>query len=212
MKEELLKDVFEWCIYQHGRGTSNEHFHICTPHMDGSSADVFRRNIRIKFGLSGSGNGKRDRAKSGYSGKEYNNGMRSFVFYCGHEDCEAVYKGPNWATWIRDCEINGFFEKNGQKRVDAMLEKKIPVDESKWGRDRNWCLSYNNVVRVAVKYHYKYKTPPTLIGTLKHMMDHSRWRPMRDMEKGLTTFLIRDFEFQIGTRPHPDYGWIRCVD
>lgn len=200
--EELLEDAPDYCIYEHKRDTSNEHFHICLPgSIDVNRIEKYRKRIRTKFG---GGNGV-------LSCKGYTNGLSSFVFYCSHEGTQAKYKDPMWDAIIKERLEKGTYVKQQYGHGDIKQYcAQTDNDQKSWAKDRAWVLTYSNVVNVALRYHYKFKTEPTLVSTLKHMVRHSKWRPARDLNKnGLDLQLVRDFEYQLGRRSDPDYSWIR---
>lgn len=187
-----LIEIPDVCIYEHKRGTSNEHFHICLPGgIDANRIEKYRKRLRTKFG--GSGNKL-------LSAKGYSNGCRSFVFYCGHENRNPIFEDPRWREVIDSVENEGYFVK--QTRVDSWAK---PAEK----KDRDWQLTYSNLVPTALHHRQKNNLQlESLRAVCKHMFEHTRWRPSNQMYKcGVTDNYQNDFEFRIGKRPDFDMSW-----
>jgi hypothetical protein len=201
--QELFRDVEKLAFVEHGRGTSNEHFHICLPGpRDKGTIEMYRKRIRDKFG--GRGNGF-------CSLKGYSNGLRSFMFYCLHEGTTPRYEDFYWQDIVLDVQEKGSFKKGGkQGRVDVMMDTEGGYNR----KDRNWVLTYSNLVVQAVK-HRKLARLQTdsLKAVVKDMIKTTKWRPTREMYRnGVAEAYELDFQFAIGVRAEPDMGWWRPRD
>lgn len=76
--------------------------------------------------------------------------------------------------------------------------------------DRDWQLTYSNLVTQAYNYHRRNGMPTgmSLKETIAHMIKHTKWRPSIQLVKtGVPDFYASDFEMRIGGRPEPDMGW-----
>jgi len=76
--------------------------------------------------------------------------------------------------------------------------------------DRDWQLTYSNLVTQAYKYHRTngMATDMTLRQTVQHMIQHTKWRPSIQLVKtGVPDFYSSDFEMRIGGRTVPDMAW-----
>lgn len=189
IKSMLLHDVDEWCIYKHGgNGTTRaEHLHIAAV---GGNPERYRKRLRDNIGGG----------TKVYTVKQFNNDVRSFVFYCAHESTEPIYQGSLWEERIKSVAVEGCYKK----RVDDHFEP-----SEKRVLDRDWTLTYTNLVPQAVLYRRKYmKGEESLKRVVESMIRHTKWRPSRDMYKnGVPPVYQRDFEFRIGVRADPDMDW-----
>lgn len=195
--QELFHDVEGLCIVEHGRDTNNEHFHICLPgSTDKSTIERFRKRVKDKFG--GRGNGY-------CSLKGFDNGLRSFMFYCLHEGSTPRYEDAMWKSIVDDVKENGCYVK--QKRVDVHMNTDGGYDR----KDRNWVLTYSNLVVQAAKHRRIAKIQSdSLKVVVKDMIKTTKWRPTREMYKnGVCEAYEHDFQFAIGARAEPDMGWWR---
>lgn len=190
IKNKLLHDVSEWCIYMHGGGTSTitEHFHIC---IVGTAGERYRKRLRDTFG---GGN-------KVYTVKQFDGELRGFVFYCAHEGTTPIYQGSQWSDIIESVNQEGCYKK---RKIDHHFQPK-----EKRVLDRDWQLTYSNIVAQAVLYQRKYmKGEKSLKRVIKHMIEHTKWRPSRDMYKnGMPPVYQHDFEFRIGDRTEFDMDW-----
>lgn len=195
---ELLEGVLhdtEYLIYKHGSASTAvaEHFHICIP---GSGAEKFRKRLKDRVG---GGN-------KVYSLKQFTNHYRSFVFYCEHEGSVPVFStkeaGIDWQRIIDSVKTEGVYKK---RKLDEYLEPSKDVRI----KDRAWQLTYSNLVLQAVHWRNRnLKGCTSLKQVVKHMMEHSKWRPSKDMYKsGVPDVYQNDFEYLIGERTEQDMDW-----
>lgn len=195
--QELFHDVEYLCIVEHGRDTQNEHFHICLPGPnDQRTCDKYRKRVRDKFG---------GRGNEFCSIKRFDNGLRSFMFYCLHEGTSPRYENLIWKSIADDVKENGHFQKQG--RVDVHMN----IEGGYNKKDRNWVLTYSNLVVQAVRHRRIAKLQTdSLKVVVKDMIKTTKWRPTREMYKnGVCEAYEHDFQFAIGARPEPDMGWWR---
>jgi len=76
--------------------------------------------------------------------------------------------------------------------------------------DRDWQLTYTNLVTQAVKYHRAngMNTSETLKTTVKHMMEHTKWKPAYHMIKhGVPAFYENDFKCRLDGTTKRDMSW-----
>lgn len=195
--QQLFKDVQLLCIVEHGRGTSNEHFHVCLPGDSSKNAcERYRKRVKDRFGIGGNG---------GLAAKGFSNGLRSFMFYCLHEGTKARYEDPFWERIEKDIGENGCYKK--QRRIDVLLNSDGSYDK----KDRSWLLTYSNIVVQAVKHRRLAKLDTdSLKVVVKDMIKTTKWRPSREMYKnGVCEAYELDFQFSIGARSEPDMAWWR---
>lgn len=198
--QEVVRDVPDYCIYEHKRDTSNEHFHICLPGpIDSARIEKFRKRLRTRF--EGRGNGF-------ISCKGFTNGLSSFIFYCGHEGTQARYEDPVWKDIIQDQGTlkQPYFVK--QTRIDQHLEpSKMSADEKRKLRD--WEISYTNLVPQCYA-HWKAKGMKTecLSAVAQDLFETTKWKPSNAMRnKGVHESYQADFEYRIGKRNKFDMSW-----
>ena len=185
---KVCKRVSDYCIYMHKAGTNNEHFHICIP---GGSSTQFRMRIGRLYGTGGN---------KLYTVKEYDNGCRSFMFYCGHEGLSPVFpKGTFW----EEIKLDKYFVKpTGQKMLP--MEKRKAKD-----LDADWQLTYANFVPKCVNHARVNGLTGGLKEVLQHLLEHTRWRPSFHMVKnGVPDYYYKDYEFRSGKRQKFDMDWM----
>lgn len=192
---EVIKviDDTPYCIYQHKPKTPNEHYHICIPgEIDAKHIEKFRKRFRTKFG--GSGNGF-------VSSKGYQNGLHSFIFYCGHEGTQAIYADPLWEEVIKDqLKQDQPYYVKGQTMLDNRYGK---VDE------KDLQLTYCNLVSKALKHARQHQLTGGLKEVVQHLLENSRYRPSYHMVKnGVPEFYYKDYEYRSGKRQKFDMDWM----
>jgi len=73
--------------------------------------------------------------------------------------------------------------------------------EAKSDKDRDWQLTYANIVTQALRYHQAHgmSADKSLKYVVQEMMEHTKWRPSYHMVKnGVPDFYSKDFEFRTG--------------
>jgi hypothetical protein len=192
---ENIKTVFsdtDYLCYKHGIDNGKQqHFHICVP---GGSSETIRN--RLRRGIGG--------GNKVYSVKQFTNGIRSFVFYCGHEGSEPIYSQTSSIKWeeiIKEVRTDGYYKKKTLEdhRFNPMGKPK----------ERDWQLTYSNIVAQAVIWRNKnLPGEESLKRVVKHLIEHTKFRPSRDVYKnGVPPVYQQDFEFRIGKRTHFDMDW-----
>lgn len=76
--------------------------------------------------------------------------------------------------------------------------------------DRDWQLTYSNLVTQAYKYHRQLGAPIdwTLKRTVSDMIKNTKWRPSYQLvSKGVPEFYEDDFLMRIGGRKDPPMSW-----
>lgn len=193
IRNRILDGCTNYIMYKHGSG-SGSHYHICVPGATGRDGDKYRNRIKRHLNVSGPGK---------FSIKGFDNGLSGFVFYASHEGTQPIYEDEEWKEII---EGAGKFEKQGKrKRIDDYFDNGIEEDR----KDRDWQLTYSNLVCQAVRHKKRNKLPEdSLKLVVKHMMAHTKWRPSKDVYKGgVPDCYQNDFEFRIGKRTEPDMEW-----
>lgn len=189
---EFADNYDEYCIYMHKGGTSNEHYHVCIAGLSGRDSDRVRNRV------------KRTWKGVKHTIKSHENGVRSFMFYCGHEGSEPIFKGSYWE------EVKGTIDKYYEKvpgKID--LHFRPTSDESTTRKERYWQLTYNNLVPQAVIHRARHGLDTEVLKTVvRHMIKTTKWRPSKDMARcGVPKFYQKDFEFRIGVITEPDMDW-----
>lgn len=194
--DDIVKNVFhdlDYICYKHGIDNGKQqHFHICVP---GGSSEAIRNRLRRSIG---GGN-------KVYSVKQYTNGIRSFVFYCGHEGSEPIYSESSTIDWkeiIKEVQQEGYYCKKRSLEDHKFEPKGKP-------KERDWQLTYSNMVAQAVIWRNKNLPGETsLKRVIKHLIEHTKFRPSRDVYKnGVPPVYQQDFEFRIGLRSQFDMDW-----
>lgn len=202
IRERLLGDVPNWIFYRHGSGVRREHYHICVPvggSDGGRTADKLRNRIKRVFNLGGN---------KDFSIMHKDNGLHSFVFYCGHEETEPVTQGDWSGVFERNREVNGetkYVKDIGKKRhFDGDVE-----DSGASRKVRNWILTYSNLVPQAVMHAKRSKNDfGHLKFCVKNMIETTNWRPSPEMlRKGVPEFYCVDYQRQLGHNVNTDMTW-----
>jgi len=189
---KLVHDLPDHCIYLHGHGTTNEHFHVYLSGSGKAHEDMLRKRIRDNFGLR-AGN-------AGYSMPSFENGAKGFVFYCGHEGTEAIYSDARWADVI-SATTEYFVKNTGQSMLP--LGKSTAKDPS-----TDWQLTYSNIVPKAINHARAYGLSLNFRDTVQHMLENTRWRPCYYMvQRGIPDHYHDDFSFRSGKRARMTMDW-----
>lgn len=154
-----LASDFNYCIYMHKAGTDNEHFHVCFP--EGKSEAI---RLRIKRAWP-------DRGGNGFvCVKSYDNGLRSFVFYCHHEAAEPIFKEEIWKGFVEDVKVNGTYKKYDKNGKSGTVQK---VRE----RLSNPQLTMSNILKQSIKWAREHDTGARDLGSVLKRMVNSGWDP-----------------------------------
>jgi len=124
-----------------------------------------------------------------------------------HSGNTRVLKSENWPPfeykkWIFHAQPT--IAQPGQD-PEAPPAKKAKLD-------RDWQLTYSNLVCQAVKFHHEHgmSADCTLKECVKRMMKETKWRPCHQMYKcGVLPAFEEDFRFRIGQTKEPFMGWWR---
>jgi len=129
-------------------------------------------------------------------GKTWEKGV-AYTVKCGDIECfgditpEYVASVPQWI----------FPVKLGQDTLD-------PKEENK--KDRDWQLTYSNVVCQAVRHAKRFKlAKESMKQVVQHMLKTTKWRPCKQMYAcGIMRHFEDDFEFRMGRGgDEPAMGW-----
>lgn len=189
--ERVFHDV-DYCCYKHGGpGRCREHFHICVP---GGNSDRIRK--RLKDHLGG--------GNKVYSVKQFTNPLRSFVFYCEHEGSKPVFEGStvDWPSIIEAVRVDGVYKKRSEIGFNVSDKEFKP-------RERDWQLTYSNLVPQAVAFRNKNMPGETsLKAVVKEMIRTTKWTPSPSMLKGgVPKFYYSQFRMRLGLEQDPDMSW-----
>jgi hypothetical protein len=183
----------EYCIYMHKGGTSNEHYHICLSGLGGGDTERVRNRI------------KRAYAGVKHSIKQFTNGVRSFMFYCGHEGLEPTCKGSYWN------EVKGTIDEYYQKKQYG--QTMLPLQEKKGSKaygESSWQLTYSNMVPTAINYARAKGLTGSLMEVLEDMFSNTKWKPSKALRQGgITDSYYKEYDFCSGKRKKYDMSWAR---
>lgn len=186
---------YDWCLYKHGNGTSNEHYHVCIAEGGQDASDAIR--LRLKRAWPDR------RGNKFFSIKSFDNGLRSFVFYCHHENTTPIFAEEKWQAIIDDVVSKGYYKK---KRVDEHFP---PADKEVKRKERDWEISYTNLVPQCV-HHRSRKGLATecLKEVAQDLFQTTKWKPSKYMRcNGVPYQYQEDFEFRIGKRTKYPMDW-----
>lgn len=180
----------DYCIYMHKGGTSNEHYHVCLAGLSGGDTERVRNRVKRQF------------AGVKHSIKQFTNGVRSFMFYCGHEGLEPISKGVYWQ------EVKGSIDEYYVKKQTG--QTMLPLEKSKKkDLDSDWQLTYANLVPKAVNHARTHGLTGGLKEVVQNLLETTKWRPSYHMVKnGVPDFYHKDFEFRSGKRQKFDMDWM----
>lgn len=191
---EQVKTLFgdyNYCIYMHKSGTTNEHYHVCVP---GGKPEAIRQRLKRTWP---------DRGGNKFcSVKQYTNGLSGFVFYCHHEGADPVFKEDSWKDIIDDVKANGVYKKHD--KVSSGTVQKV--------RERlsNPQLTMSNLLKQAVKWAKEHDTGARDLGTvLKHMVNHG-WDPDYGLlSKGVPTEYYEIFASRMQQKSIEEQDWMK---
>jgi len=188
---EFMDYYDEYCIYMHKGGTSNEHYHICLAGLGRGDTERVRNRIKRAF------------AGVKHSIVQFTNGVRSFMFYCGHEGLEPVFKGSYWE------EVKGTIDKYYEKTLQTG-QTMLPLEKkSKKDMDSDWQLTYSNLVPKALNHARVHGLTGSLKEVVQNLLETTKWRPSYYMVKnGVPDFYYKDYEFRSGKRQKFDMDWM----
>lgn len=182
---------YPYIAYAHrGKSNNNPHFHVLVL-APASPTIVERYRKRIKATLLVTG---RRLAARGYT-----NGLDKGIQYCSREGTEPTLSHPDTLrpyieaapAWVP-----------GQQGIPA------PTKDGKW-LDRDWLLSYNNLVAVAVRFtHERGLQEHSLKKIVKLLITDTKWRPSKMLiSGGVPEFYENDYLCRVGQRREPDLDW-----
>lgn len=182
---------FNYCIYMHKSGTTNEHYHVCVP---GGKPEAIRQRLKRTWP---------DRGGNKFcSVKQYTNGLSGFVFYCHHEGADPVFKEDSWKNIIDDVKTNGVYKKHVQ--VSSGTVQKV--------RERlsNPQLTMSNLLKQATKWAKEHDTGARDLGTvLKRMVNHG-WDPDYGLlSKGVPTEYYEIFAARMQQKSIEEQDWMK---
>lgn len=190
---KVLEGVREYIAYPHmGIKTKREHYHICIPSEDArTETEKFRKRARDVLGINGRSNA--------VSALRYTNGYEAFVTYARHKACGEPYvSGEEMVKAV--AEAPAWVNNAGQTM--------LPYVSSKADRERDWQLTYSNLVPQAIKHAQVHGLTEGLRGVTEHMLDHTKWKPTYSMVvHGIPAFYIDDYDRRSGKRSKRDMSW-----
>lgn len=190
LRDKVLHDL-QYVAYPHrGSNGVNAHFHVFIPAPDGKKfAERIRKRLRTCYTEKGNGF---------YSVKFQSNGLLSAIQYGSKEGTKAFSSDEEM---LRCVQLAPPWVDRGTGQTNLSLQK---ADRT----ERDWQLTYSNLVCQAVQHARRNKLTVGLKHTVQHMLEHSRWRPSHSLvQNGVPDFYHRDYEFRLGKRSHQDMDW-----
>lgn len=189
-----------YIAYPHiGKSATNPHFHIFVPSDDlARDADCMRNRIKRAFG----GGNKT------LSVVQKSNGIMSAIQYGSREGT---------VPFVSDADLQGIIDRSPPWEEQVVKKKKygqvmIPPSEDsekKSRTDRDWQLTYSNLVTQAVLYARREKLTGSLKEVVREMCVNTKWKPSFQMVKqGVPDHYYKDFEFRTGKRKLYDMDWM----
>lgn len=176
MLEAVFKDA-EYICYRHKGGkTGKEHVHVLVPDVS------LQRKLKDRLNYAGY------KGNETFSIKGMHNGLYAGIRYCSKEGGLPL--------------TNGDFDKiiaDAPKWVEKRMDAYVKFDE-KPRTERDWELSYTNMVPQAVAYARTYGlTAKTLKEVCQEMFSKTKWKPSNTLRnRGVHYSYDRDYEFRMG--------------
>lgn len=120
----------------------------------------------------------------------------------------TIKQGEYWTR--QGFHVYTDYVENNHKYVKPEVEDK----DDKRDLDKDWMLTYNNLLRVAHNYAVKKKLQTDDLGVvLSHLTQNTRWIPSPQMMKsGLDPWYFKMYKFRVGTvRVVPDWWTPRSI-
>lgn len=192
--EQRISELFANVSYIAAHETSAkgvEHWHVLSIGHD--HYDRIKKTIQRKLNMTG---------MLWWSKKNHKTfaGGLSYTLKCIDNDIgsKRVLKSPDWI----DYEYTKWVFHD-----QPTLASTVSKDTKK---DRDWQLTYSNLVTQAMHYHRSAGLPNEvgLKETVRQMMEATKWRPSAWMlREGVPEFYVEDFEFRKGKRPKISMDW-----
>lgn len=202
---DLFKAVFldtPWFIYAlHLGKQQTEHVHMLAPGTCKRDAEKYRYRMSTWLKLN-----CRDTKMKKYSA-DWHNGVLAGIQYLGHEATEVLANTPDSEHWVSIAPPWVPDPKQTRMEKYARAEPVKP-------KDRDWMLTYSNLVVQAVNHHRQNSMDTTSLKVVvRDMITKSKWRPSRDMLRGgVPEFYDNDFKFRIGHTTQVDMSWWEMRD
>lgn len=131
--------------------------------------------------------------------------------------------GDFWKAVAYTIKCGEYFTRKGFHEYTEYVESNCPwvfgqapsqVDDDGKDLDKDWMLTYNNLLRVAHNYARKKNLKTDDLGNvLAHMTEHTRWIPSPQMMKsGLDPWYFKMYKFRVGSeRTVPDWWTPRSI-
>lgn len=188
---ELVKSFFSGTSFVYGFETSKkgvEHFHVIM--LGHEHYSMVRQRIgRAKF-----------TAASCWSKKNYKSDFIKGISY--------TVKSGN--VFVSDDVMADYVKAAPSWVFDQAKVQTIIKQDTEARKDRDWQLTYANLVTQAVRYHQSTgkKDDVGLKTVVQEMMEHTKWRPSFHMIKnGVPPAYEEDFSFRIGKRARQSMDW-----
>jgi len=107
-----------------------------------------------------------------------------------------------------------YVEKNCPWVFNPVDQSPLVCSETERDSDKDWMLTYNNLLRVAHNYARRKQIKTDDLGlVLAHMTEHTRWIPSPQMMKsGLDPWYFKMYKFRVGSvRTIPDWWTPRSI-
>lgn len=192
---EYSKD-FLYCQHAADDEDKFPHFHCVFLGMETKQVEAMRKRLKKEF----------DRGGNGFmAGKHMDNTVYKAIQYFRHDkDAEATFRhrGSGWQKIIEDSP--DWDEKRDEPAVQASKKRERLSDP---------ILSYNNIVKQAVKHCHEHdiKTKRLEVA-LEHMTRTTNWIPdIHIIRRGMDPFHYKLFEYRMSGRTGkvPDWWSVR---
>jgi len=116
--------------------------------------------------------------------------------------------GTFWKAVSYTIKCGEYFTRKGFHVYTDYVETKCPwefdeqiVEDNEKDLDKDWMLTYNNLLRVAHNYARKKNLKTDDLGVvLSHLTQHTRWIPSPQMMKaGLDPWFFKMYKFRVGS-------------
>lgn len=180
---ELMTDS-EYIAYPHtGKNGTNPHYHVL---VVSDKPEKYRKRIKDNLGLTGN---------KYVSLKLCKNGILAGIQYCSREHTDAIVSSDEMSALVA--------------AAPSWVQQTIATGTSSKCTDRDWQLSYTNLVSVAVSHAREHSfVDYSLKQTVEDLMSKTKWRPSKYLiNGGVPAFYENDFLVRLGKRARHDMDW-----
>lgn len=172
-------------MYPHtGKNKDNPHYHILI--LD-DKPEKYRKRIKDNLGFTGN---------KYVSVKLNKNGLLCGIQYCAKEHTDAIVSREEMRDYISQAPL----------WIQTSIQT---VSDSDGRKERDWQLTYTNLVCQAVRYaRANNLTDRSLKCVVEELIDKTKWKPSKYLlTGGVPEFYESDFEVRLGKRVKRDMSW-----